>query len=297
MTNSTNQRDHTFHAFAEALYLMDLKLRYKCPSSGKIVTNEFSRDEIAVYSKMQARFEFFRGQGNEHFDSYAGIGRLLKISESGVKKIVPRLRKAGLLNYKTVRLANGQLSNIYTYFIKPMDLVQRYDGALIDAVGEEPVVTYRNGTNQPPKDIPQVLRNDTVYCKAHGLPVTSVPAHKAIKDTPQPVVEDEHQEVPRPSPELSIVQHAPVSELEEIVKSEPSTSSNDRLVIGLERDFKKLDTPLDFGFDPESSLYVLSQNGHCIESFPNTGKARTCLNYLRAEQTNNTNNIVEDNGW
>lgn len=276
-TTNSNKLGYSFHAIPDALYLIDLKLKYKSPSSGKVVTNDLSRDEIAIYSKMQGRFEFFRSEGKEYYDSYADIGKMLRIPRATVTRIVPRLRKAGLLNYKTAT-REGE-SNVYTYFIRPMDLVQKYDGAVIDATGNKPVVTYRNGTDIAPTDIPQVLADDTVWRKAHP----TQPAPK-LSSVPSTLVDE--PSVDEPS----------LDEPEAVQEAEATPTPDNPSVIGLEKDFKELEPEFEFNFDPDSNMYVLSQNGQCIENFPNIGKARSSLNRLKAE-TNNNNDTAEDTGW
>lgn len=98
-----------------------------------------------------------------------------------------------------------------------------------------------------------------------------------------------HEKVP--APEAALVQ-PPEDPVPKPKKSSP-------FVVGLVRDFNKLNPSLEFNFDPESNLYVLSVDGNCIENFKNTGEARNYLNKeCRDRDTNNNNNNdAVDIGW
>jgi hypothetical protein len=266
-TTNSNSKElgYTFIPTAKAVMLIDLKLKLIEPSKGKLSERQINRDELAVYLFMENRMNnHFAKLGMEYFDSYADIGKATRISERTVEKIVPRLKRAGLFNYRFVWLEGRTKSkNIYTYIIDPMTLVQRYEGAVIDILGEEAVVTYRTGSNQAPAltDIPQVLLEDKVYSKKTTPNTVSKPVEAIIE---KPTLIDEY----KPTIQPKAVQ-------------QPEEQIDDIAFHKMKKEFKANGCHLQW--DEDCNAYMLSQGEQTIEVF--SGRADVIEYYNALNKT------------
>jgi len=126
-----------FEFIPVSLGVLKIDLKLVLPSSGRHSTSlrQIGLDELMVYSYMQQRKEFFKSLENEYYDSYTDISKATRVPCRTVEKIVPRLKKIGILSYNQ-RYLSGKTSNVYSYIISPTDFIKKYNGHVIDLTRE-----------------------------------------------------------------------------------------------------------------------------------------------------------------